>query len=273
MSYPEKIIKHKEPYKKIALIGGIYSNYLALEKSLELAREHQVEQIFILGDLGAFGPYPNRTIEIIRSENLPCIQGNYEQSLSSDAEDCFCGYTDPRDNHYAQISYDYTRKNTAVEHKKWMGELPHQRRIKMAEADVLLCHGSPRQVNEFIWESGSSDAFIKKLLNDFNCDIIANTHTGIPWQLWFDKNKGLVNCGAIGRPANNGKPEVSFTLLEDVDGKINAQNIAVNYDHKKLAQEVLQEALPEVFAQTLNDGYWTTCLEILPAKERALGRF
>jgi hypothetical protein len=33
------------------------------------------------------------------------------------------------------------------------------------------------------------------------------------------------------------------------------------------------ERLPEEFVQTILGGWWTTCLEILPARERALSRF
>jgi hypothetical protein len=33
------------------------------------------------------------------------------------------------------------------------------------------------------------------------------------------------------------------------------------------------EALPEEFVETIRAGWWTTCLEVLPAKERARGRF
>jgi hypothetical protein len=34
-----------------------------------------------------------------------------------------------------------------------------------------------------------------------------------------------------------------------------------------------EEKLPDEFIQTIVEGYWTTCLEILPAKERARGRY
>jgi hypothetical protein len=33
------------------------------------------------------------------------------------------------------------------------------------------------------------------------------------------------------------------------------------------------EALPSEFAETIRTGWWTTCLENLPAKERRRGRF
>ncbi len=33
------------------------------------------------------------------------------------------------------------------------------------------------------------------------------------------------------------------------------------------------EGLPPEFRETILTGWWTTCLEILPAKERAAGRY
>ena len=34
-----------------------------------------------------------------------------------------------------------------------------------------------------------------------------------------------------------------------------------------------EESLPREFVETIRTGWWTTCLEILPAKERARGRY
>ena len=90
-------------FDRVAFFGGIYSNHLALGEALKLARSRKVDAIVALGDFGAFGPHPDRTIEILREASLPAIQGNYEQALSTGAEDCLCGYTDPRDNYYAQL--------------------------------------------------------------------------------------------------------------------------------------------------------------------------
>jgi hypothetical protein len=93
---------------RLAFIGGIYSNYWALKATLDDISRRGADATYFLGDLGAFGPHPNRVPELLIERNIPGIQGNYEESLSTRANDCHCGYTDPRDNHYAQISYDYT---------------------------------------------------------------------------------------------------------------------------------------------------------------------
>ncbi|HEY8849517.1 MAG TPA: metallophosphoesterase, partial [Thermoanaerobaculia bacterium] len=87
---------------RLAFIGGIYSNYHALRSTLDDIARRGADATYFLGDLGAFGPFPDRIPEFLIEREIPGIQGNYEESLSSGATDCNCGYTDPRDNFYAQ---------------------------------------------------------------------------------------------------------------------------------------------------------------------------
>jgi hypothetical protein len=49
--------------------------------------------------------------------------------------------------------------------------------------------------------------------------------------------------------------------------------VPVIYDHERLAFEMRSEHLPEEFVTTVLTGWWTTCLEILPVKERRRGQF
>jgi predicted phosphodiesterase len=259
-------------FRKAALLGGIYSNYLALTEALKLARQRGAETVVALGDFGAFGPHPDRTIEILRREGVAAIQGNYEESLATGAEDCHCGYTDPRDNHYAQISYDYTFRNTSADHKAWMATLPGHLRLTLGSRRVLLCHGSPRKINEFLWASTTPEPFIRKLLRDHDADIVACTHTGLHWSRFVEPGRGVVNVGALGRPANDGRTNVWFAMLEADADSVRTEFVPVPYAHERLAQEMDAEGLPAEFTETVRTGWWTTCLEILPARERAQGR-
>jgi hypothetical protein len=49
--------------------------------------------------------------------------------------------------------------------------------------------------------------------------------------------------------------------------------VPLTYDHRALADEMAAEDLPAEFIETIRTGWWTTCLEVLPGKERARGRF
>jgi predicted phosphodiesterase len=257
---------------RIAFIGGIYSNYHALVAALDDIRRRGADRIFFLGDLGAFGPYPNRVPELLIERGLEGIQGNYEESLSSRASDCHCGYTDPRDNHYAQISYDYTFANTDERLKDWMGTLPREIRLTAGGLRFLLVHGSPRRINEFLWRSTSPVPFLEKLCRDADADVIVCTHTGLHWHRALQSGRHVVNAGVIGRPANDGATNVWYTLVSAGGGTLSAEFVPVTYDHHRLAAEMRRERLPEEFVETILTGWWTTCLEILPAKERAAGK-
>lgn len=257
---------------KLALIGGIYNNYVALEEAVKDAKKRGVDKIYCLGDLGAFGPYPDRVFPILFENNIDVIQGNYDHSVGNGLDDCQCGYTDPRDNYYAKLSYDYTFKNTSDENKNWLRELPEKIHLEIYDKKIHLCHGSPRRTNEFLWESTTSNHFLKKLFNEFNADIIIGTHTGIHWERNFE-NKLFANVGVIGRPENNGQTYVGYSILEISQHKSIVEYIPFEYDHIRLSDEMRKEKIPEPFIETILTGWWTTCLEVLPAKERIRGKF
>src|SRR5262249_31381039 len=140
-------------WQRIAVFGGIYSNSPALAAALEDAARRGAEAVYCLGDLGAFGPHPDRVFPLLREHGVVCIQGNYDTPIGNGLADCQCGYTDPRDNHFARLSYDYTFRHTSPANRAWMQALPAQRRLRLGRYQVLLCHGSPRRMNEFLWES------------------------------------------------------------------------------------------------------------------------
>src|SRR5437870_196499 len=138
---------------RIAVLGGVYSNYLALQVAIGDARNRGAQALFCLGDLGGFGPHPDRVFPLLCEHHVQCIQGNYDNSIGRGLPDCQCGYTDPRDNHFARLSYAFTLAHTSPANRDWMRSLPQQRRITLGKYRLLLCHGSPRQMNEFLWES------------------------------------------------------------------------------------------------------------------------
>lgn len=54
---------------------------------------------------------------------------------------------------------------------------------------------------------------------------------------------------------------------------VEVEILPLAYDHQALAAEMRAEELPEEFVATVLSGWWTTCLEILPARERSSSRY
>ena len=84
-----------DSFTRIACFGGLYSNYLALEAAIVDATKREAESLFCLGDMGAFGPHPDRVIPLLREHNVRCLQGNYDNSVGHQLDDCQCGYSGP----------------------------------------------------------------------------------------------------------------------------------------------------------------------------------
>lgn len=270
---------------RIAFFGGIYNNYLALESAITDARGRGVDRIYCLGDLGAFGPHPDRVFPLLFQHDIECVQGNYDDSIGNNLQDCQCGYTDPRDNYFAQISYEYTLQNTSAENRDWLRRLPGEIRFEVDGIRYLLCHGSPRRTNEFLWESSTSTHFLNRLADDYDADVILGTHTGIHWERALSRDRRYINVGVLGRPENDGRTCVWYAIVEfDRAGQsrgkfgsalqgVSVEFVPVEYDYERLAAEMRMEKLPEEFIETVMTGWWTTCLEVLPGRERRVGQY
>lgn len=260
-------------YRRIAVFGGLYANHVALGRAVDDARDRGAEALYCLGDLGGFGPAPDKVYPLLRGAGVTVMRGNYDDSLARGLDDCQCGYTDPRDNYYARLSYQYTFAGTSIANRTWLGTLPRALRFRLGELRVLCCHGSPRQINEFLWESATPTHFLQKLLRDYDCDVLLGTHTGLHWVRRLGPAAWFANVGALGRPANDGRTAVWYAILEAAGTQLSVEFVPLHYDHDALADEMRDERLPHEFIATIRGGWWTTCLEVLPARERAQGRF
>lgn len=269
---PEDPTPVEGPFERIAVFGGVYNNHFALAALLEDAARRGAQAIYCLGDLGGFGPHPEKVRPLLEQGAVRVIQGNYEESLASGREDCNCGYTDPRDNHFAEISYRYTESRCSQEFKAWMGALPLRRRVRVGERELLLVHGSPRRINEFLFHSSSPAPFLEAMLQQNRCDAILCTHTGLQWHRQLPGGDAI-NVGVIGRPANDGATHVWYSMLSAGPKQLEVELLPLEYDFEALAREMAREELPAEFVETIQTGWWTTCLEILPPNERAVSRF
>jgi diadenosine tetraphosphatase ApaH/serine/threonine PP2A family protein phosphatase len=255
----------------IAVLGGPYGNHLALRAVLKDAVARGAARIYCLGDLGGFGPRPGAMIPLLEEFGVVTVAGNYDRSLADRSPDCGCGYTHPADNAFARLAYAFTDARTSGPDRAWLGRLPSELRFTRGGRRYLLCHGSPRQTNEFLFESACSDAFLVRLAREAGADQVFCTHTGLHWERVVPGGARFVNVGAVGRPANDGRPLAWYAWL--AADRHEAEFISVPYDAEALAREIETEGLPPEFAETIRTGWWTTCLEILPAKERARGRW
>lgn len=256
---------------RIAVCGGPYGNPYALQAFVEDAGARGCDRLFCLGDLGGFGAEVDALHPIITANDITCMAGNYDVAIARADPDCGCGYRDARDNAYAQVIYDHTLATTSRTFATWMGRLPTERRLQLGGVDLHLVHGSPLALNDFWWESLPEPEHRARVAAS-GADVVLCTHSGLPWQSLVGTSL-VVNVGVLGKPANDGTRDVWYAVLDLHDGQADAELVRLPYDWAAQAASMRAAGLPEAFVETIETGWWTTCLESLPPAERARGRF
>ena len=234
--------------ERVAVITDIHANLRALEAALGWIDDQAIEHVYCGGDLVGYGPRPNEVCGVIAEREMPTIYGNYDWAIARDENDCRCAYVDKHDREIGQLSVEWTLEHTDGRSKAFMRELPFDRRFELGGRRVRLVHGSPRKVNEYLFEDKPAKTF-KRIASGADCDVLVFGHTHKPWVHEYG-GVLLVNCGSVGKP-KDGDPRASFALLTASGGGVDVAIERVAYDAEAVAAEIRAVGLPEELAEKL----------------------
>ena len=233
---------------RVAVITDIHGNLAALEAALAAIDAMGVDQIYCGGDLVGYGPHPDEVCALIEDRAITTIYGNYDYAIARELDDCGCAYVTPHDRELGQQSVTWTRANTNARAKAFMLGLPFDLRFAMGETRVRLVHGSPRKVNEYLFEDKPASLY-ERLAASAECDVLVFGHTHKPWVRAYG-GVLFVNCGSVGKP-KDADPRAAFAVLALTDGKVPVAIERVPYDAEAVAREVEAVGLPSEFASKL----------------------
>jgi len=198
------------------------------------------------------------------------VAGNHEQQAARGATTCGCGYASPEDERIACLAFALATEALTDADRNWLATWPTQRILDLAGQRVLLCHGSPDQTNEFLWESQLQSARLAGWFEQYNVDALVCTHTGIPWIRTLDDKRLAVNCGVVGKPDHDGDPAVHYAILyRDSSSPPRAEIRRVRYDHEQFTRRMEALGIDSTFIEPLRTGWWTTGRDSLPQTEAA----
>jgi putative phosphoesterase len=234
--------------ERVAVITDIHANLRALQAALARVDELGVDTVLCGGDLVGYGPHPNEVCALIAERAIPTIYGNYDYAIARDLEDCGCAYVTPHDREIGQRSVDWTLAHTDQASKDFMRGLPFDLRFTVGAAAVHLVHGSPRKVNEYLFEDKPARLY-ERLAAAEEANVLVFGHTHKPWIRDHDGVR-FVNCGSVGKP-KDGDPRGAFAILEADDDSVRATIERVEYDAGAVAREVAAAGLPDELAEKL----------------------
>jgi putative phosphoesterase len=233
---------------RLAVLTDIHANLAAFEAALARIDELGIEEIYCGGDLVGYGPHPNEVCDLITRRGIPTIYGNYDYAIGRDLDDCGCAYVDRHDRELGQLSVEWTLDRTSPDAKAYLRELPFDLRFELAAKRVRLVHGSPRKVNEYLFEDKPARTF-ERIAALADSDVLVFGHTHKPWVHEYG-GVLFVNCGSVGKP-KDGDPRGAFAVLEVVAGDVRVTIERVAYDAEAVAAEMRRAGLPGELAQKL----------------------
>lgn len=256
---------------KIALFSDIHANLPALEACFQSIAEHKPDAIYCLGDLVGYNTWPNEVIHEIRRRGIPTIAGNYDQGVGLHSDDCGCAYKTELDKEMGAMSIAYTNATIGPEERAYLRSLPAHIRIQFPSREgmlsLLLVHGSPRKINEYLFEDREENSLLN-ILDKADADILCFGHTHKPYHRILTQRKDeqvsyrhAINIGSVGKP-KDGNPNGCYAILS-IDEHASVRNkesvkvdfIRFAYDLEEAAQAIEDSILPDAFADMLRKGY------------------
>jgi predicted phosphodiesterase len=260
---------------KIAFFSDIHGNLAALQAVLEDIDRQDVDIAFCGGDLVGYGAFPNEVIELLRRRHWPVIMGNYDQGVGQDADDCGCAYRDEVSRALGQRSIAWTKERVTAGNKAYLRNLPSKISLVINGKKILMVHGSPRRINEYLFEDRPVSA-VARLFQAEEAEVIICGHTHLPYinemiveESWetgvgtdgrasVQRRPGghyiLINGGSVGKP-KDGDPRASYALIDYQDGKWQNEIVRVSYEVGAMARAIEQSGLPVEYAEQLRMGH------------------
>lgn len=253
---------------KIALFSDIHANLPALEAFFVDVEKHRPDAIYCLGDLVGYNIWPNEVVHEIRKRRIPTIAGNYDHGIGRNSDDCGCAYKSDEEKANGAISISYTNSIMGDDERAYLKSLPSHINVEFKWNDetvnLLLVHGSPRRINEYLFEDRKEKSLVR-ILRDANADILCFGHTHQPYHkplLDYDEGtiyRHAINIGSIGKPkdGDNRGCYVLLDMKEDYSradkNSIHVEFVRFGYDVERAAKAVENSVLPNVYAKALRE--------------------
>ncbi|WP_025229738.1 metallophosphoesterase family protein [Fimbriimonas ginsengisoli] len=240
---------------RLAIFSDIHANLPATQAVRAHIESAGYDAVYCLGDLGGYASQPNEVQDEVMAMGCPTILGNYDEGVGFEKENCGCHYVKPFDIEMSNVSFLWTREHTAPERKAWLRELPREIRLVVNGLRVLLCHGSPRETTEYLFEN-RSDGYLRQFTSggkaDAQADVIVFGHTHVPFHREVD-GVHFINTGSVGRP-KDGDARAGYCALTLDAESVTSEQIRVDYDVELACSRLVEAGLPEYFAEYLRTG-------------------
>jgi predicted phosphodiesterase len=245
---------------RYALVSDIHANLPALTAVLADTRTRPgIDAVHHLGDLVGYASWPDEVVELISSERITGVAGNYDSTIATDYDHCGCRAESPEQEALAHQSYEWTRAHVSTETRAFLAGLPFRMDLRplgghKSHPTVTLLHGD-HILNTVYVDADRPDSFLRRIGEAVRAkpgDAICIGHTHKAWHRIVDEVH-YVNTGSVGRP-KDGDPRAGYVALGVGATGVDVEFIRIEYDVEAAARGIEASSLPHEFAAFLRSG-------------------
>jgi len=224
---------------KIAVISDIHANLHALEAVFADLYAEQVDTVYCLGDLVGYGAFPNEVVGFIHDHRIPAVLGNFDEAAAFDLHKPGCRENDVDEYWKVMENFRWTKDVLSDANRSFLQTLPMQLRFKAGSRRVLLVHGSPRRINEYLMADLPIATF-EQVSRLAGCELLCVGHT----HEQYHRRTGMtsiINPGSVGIPLEGTKAE--YAIL-DLSWRLQVDFRRVDYDVESAVKALKNRNLP-----------------------------
>jgi putative phosphoesterase len=213
---------------EIAILSDIHGNCFALKSVLDAVKKKGIETLLITGDFVGYYFWPVEVFNLLEGYNFIAIRGNHDRMLEKAKVDKACR---------VKICQKYgSGLNIALEQLskeriEWLICLPDSLEYETPDGNILLCHGSPWDGDEYVYPDSNNESLSR--YNGFGVSWIIQGHTHYPMCKKVD-NVVIINPGSVGQPRNK-QPGAQWAMLDTSFNEV--EFFCEQYDIEHVVQE------------------------------------
>jgi putative phosphoesterase len=212
---------------KLALLGDIHGNDLALRTVLDAAYAAKVDRLLVTGDLIGYYFEPLKVLKLLSNWHYDVVSGNHEKMLCDARNDpLYLAKVEGRYGSGIRIALEQLNS----EQLDKLCTLPHPLELRLDDNLIMLSHGSPWNFDQYIYPDADQKLLKRCFLGGY--DLIVMGHTHYPMLKQFEDTL-LINPGSVGQPRD--RPGACWALYDTATRT--AEFHRESYDSSSLVRE------------------------------------
>jgi len=176
---------------KVAILADIHANASALKAVLNAVDKEGIKRIYVAGDLIDYYYDAAEVLKMLASYEVTYVRGNHENMLKS-----YRNHSDSFQKTKYGSGLKIACQNLTEFQLNWLENLSHPLNFKEFDKNVLLSHGSPWDIDTYIYPD--ADQLVKDKVFSYQADITIMGHSHYAF-VWTNAEQIAVNPGSVGQ--------------------------------------------------------------------------